>query len=56
VTPKKIINALSKFDILAGVDLSGFKIGLKGCLMVAVTEKISYGQIDELVYRLSKVK
>jgi len=56
VSPKKIIAGLSKFNILAGVDLSGFKMGLKGCLMIAVTEKITYNQIDELVFRLSKVK
>ena len=56
VSPKKIINGLGKYNILPGVDLSGLKIGLKGCLMVAVTEKISYEQIDELVFRLSKVK
>jgi glycine dehydrogenase subunit 1 len=56
VSPKKIIAGLSKHNILAGVDLSGFKIGLKGCLMIAVTEKITYNQIDELVFRLSKVK
>lgn len=56
VSPKKIISSLGKYDILPGVDLSGLKIGLKGCLMVAVTEKISYEQIDELVFRLSKVK
>jgi len=56
VTPKKVINGLGKYNILPGVDLSGLKIGLKGCLMVAVTEKISYEQIDELVFRLSKVK
>jgi glycine dehydrogenase subunit 1 len=55
-TPKKIINALSKYGFLAGVDMNNFKIGLKGCMMVAVTEKISYEQIDELVFRLSKVK
>ena len=56
VSPKKIISGLGKYNILPGVDLSGLKIGLKGCLMVAVTEKISYEQIDELVFRLSKVK
>ena len=56
VTPKKIINNLGRQGILAGVDLSGLKMGLKGCLMVAVTEKASYEQIDELVFRLSKVK
>jgi glycine dehydrogenase subunit 1 len=56
VTPKKIINSLAKYGILAGVDLGAFKVGLKGCMMIAVTEKISYEQIDELVFRLSKVK
>jgi len=56
VSPKKIIAGLSKHNILAGIDLSGFKMGLKGCLMIAVTEKITYNQIDELVFRLSKVK
>jgi len=56
VSPKKIIAGLSKHNILAGIDLSGFKMGLKGCLMIAVTEKITYDQIDELVFRLSKVK
>jgi len=56
VTPHKIIDTLNRYNILAGVDLGGFKLGLKGCLMVAVTEKISYEQIDELVFRLSKVK
>lgn len=56
ISPKKIINKLGKFDILPGVDLGEFRIGLKGCLMVAVTEKITYEQIEELVYRLSKVK
>ena len=56
VSPKKIINNLSKYNILAGVDLNGFKIGLKGCLMIAVTEKISSEQIDDLVFHLSRVK
>ncbi|MCP4580100.1 MAG: aminomethyl-transferring glycine dehydrogenase subunit GcvPA [candidate division Zixibacteria bacterium] len=56
VSPKKIINGLAKYNILPGVDLSGFKIGLKGCLMIAVTEKVTKKQIDELVFRLSKVK
>jgi len=56
VSPKKIISNLAKFDILAGVDLGQFKIGLKGCLMIAVTEKISESQIDELAYRLSRIK
>ena len=56
VTPKKIISSLDKNGILAGIDLSGYKLGLKGCMMMAVTEKHSYQQIDELIFRLSKVK
>jgi glycine dehydrogenase subunit 1 len=56
VSPKKIISVLGKNDILAGIDLGQFKIGLKGCLMIAVTEKVTYEQIDELAYRISKVK
>jgi glycine dehydrogenase subunit 1 len=56
VSPKRIVSYLGKYDILAGIDLGIFRIGLKGCLMVAVTEKISYEQIDELAYWLTKVK
>jgi glycine dehydrogenase subunit 1 len=56
ISPKKIINKLGKFNILPGVDLGEFRIGLKGCLMIAVTEKITYEQIEALVYRLSRVK
>jgi len=56
ISPKKIIHKLGKFSILPGVDLGEFRIGLKGCLMIAVTEKITYEQIEELVYRLSRVK
>jgi len=56
VSPKKIINKLSKNNILAGVDLNSFKIGLKGCLMIAVTEKITSEQIDDLVFHLARVR
>lgn len=56
IPPKKIIKNLAKYDILAGVDLNNYKIGLKGCLMIAATEKTTFKQIDELVFRLSKVK
>jgi len=56
VSPKKIISQLGKYDILAGVDLGLFKLGLKGCLMLAFTEKSSREQIDELIYWLGKVK
>ncbi|MCD6162268.1 MAG: aminomethyl-transferring glycine dehydrogenase subunit GcvPA [candidate division Zixibacteria bacterium] len=56
IQPKKIIKNLGKYNILAGLDLNSYKIGLKGCLMIAATEKITFKQIDELVFRLSKVK
>jgi len=56
VSPKKIINKLSKNNILAGVDLNSFKIGLKGCLMIAVTEKVTSEQIDDLVFHLARVR
>jgi glycine dehydrogenase subunit 1 len=56
VTPKRIISHLGKYDILGGIDIGAFKFGLKGCLMIAVTEKVSYEQIDELAYWLTKVK
>ncbi len=55
IPPGRIINKLSKKGILAGIDLGKFKLGLKGCLMIAVTEKSSKRQIDDLVYELSKV-
>ncbi len=56
VPPKRIIEQLMKRNILAGIDLGGFKIGLKGCLLVAVTEKITFEQIDELAFWLGRVK
>ncbi len=56
VPPKRIIEQLMKRNILAGIDLGGFKIGLKGCLLVAVTEKVTYEQIDEFAFWLGRVK
>jgi glycine dehydrogenase subunit 1 len=56
VSPKKIIARLARHKMLAGVDLNQFKIGMKGCMMIAVTEKISCKQIDDFVYYLSTVK
>jgi len=49
VAPKKVIKAGLKQNLLAGVDLSQFKMGLDGCLLVAVTEKRSKAEIDGLV-------
>jgi len=53
--PVRIINKLARKNILAGIDMGRFRLGLKGCLMIAVTEKRSKSQIDNLVYELSKV-
>ena len=52
--PGRIISKLAKKGILAGIDMGQFRLGLKGCLMIAVTEKRSKHQIDNLVYELSK--
>jgi len=54
VAPSRLISKLSKKGIIPGIDMAKFKLGLKGCLMVAVTEKRSKKQIDDLVYELSK--
>lgn len=54
VPPRRLIARLAKKDIAAGLDMGRFKLGLKGCLMVAVTEKRSRRQIDDLAYELSK--
>lgn len=54
VLPHRLIGRLAKKGIVPGLDMGRFKSGLKGCLMVAVTEKRSRRQIDNLVYELSK--
>ncbi len=54
VSPHRLIGRLAKKGIVPGLDMGRFKSGLKGCLMVAVTEKRSRRQIDNLVYELSK--
>ncbi|MEE9553248.1 MAG: aminomethyl-transferring glycine dehydrogenase subunit GcvPA [candidate division Zixibacteria bacterium] len=54
IPPARINNKLLKKGILAGIDMGKFKLGMKGCLMVAVTEKRSKRQIDDLVFELSK--
>lgn len=53
VAPGRVLSRLSKKGILAGIDLGKFKIGLKGCVMIAVTEKRSREQIDEMIFGLS---
>ncbi len=54
VPPRRLIGKLAKKGIAPGLDMGRFKLGLKGCLMVAVTEKNSKRQIDDLVYELSR--
>jgi glycine dehydrogenase subunit 1 len=53
VPPGRLISKLAKKGIIAGIDMGKFKLGLKGCLMIAVTEKRSKKQIDDLVFQLS---
>ena len=55
VAPQRIIKKLSQMGIVPGIDLARFKFGLKGCMMIAVTEKRSKKQIDSLAYELSKI-
>ncbi len=52
VAPQRLITKLLKSGINPGIDMSKFK--LKGCLMIAVTEKRTKEQIDNLVFELSK--
>ncbi len=54
VSPNRIIGKMSAKGIVPGVDLGKYVSGLKGCMMIAVTEKRSKKQIDDLVYELSK--
>jgi len=48
-----LITKLSKKGIVPGVDLGGFGIGMRGALMVAVTEKRSREEIDRLALELA---
>jgi len=54
IPPHRLIGRLAKKGIIPGLDMGRFKSGLKGCLMVAVTEKRSKHQIDDLIYELSR--
>ena len=54
VSPHKIITRLTARGIVPGIEIGKYIPGLKGCLMIAVTEKRSQKQIDDLVYELSK--
>ncbi len=54
VSPHRIITRLAGKGIMPGVDIGKYAAGLKGCLMIAVTEKRTRKQIDDLVFELSK--
>jgi len=54
IPPGRLMEKLQKKGIIAGIDLGKYKMGYKGCLMVAVTEKRTKEQIDNLAYELSK--
>ena len=49
VAPKKVVKAGLKQNLLAGVDLNQFKMGLENGLLLAVTEKKSKNEIGRLV-------
>ncbi len=51
--PKKIIDALNKKNVFAGIDLSLFDYGLKNEMLVAVTEKRTKDEMDMFVELLS---
>lgn len=54
VSPHRIITKLASRGIVPGIDVGKYTADLKGCLMIAVTEKRSKDQIDDLVFELSK--
>jgi len=54
IAPSRLIAKLARKGIVPGIDMAKFKLGLKGSLMIAVTEKRTRRQIDNLVYELSK--
>lgn len=54
IPPHRLIAKMMKKRIAPGIDLGRFRMGLKGCLMIAVTEKRTRRQIDDLVFELTK--
>lgn len=50
----RLINKLSKKGVVPGIDLSKYKLGLRGCLMVAVTETRTKEQIDQLALEFAQ--
>ncbi len=55
VPPKKIIDAMEKEKIFAGVDLGRFDYGIEDGLLIAVTEKRTKAEMDRYVEVFSKV-
>lgn len=55
ISPEKIINALQKEKIFAGIHLSRFDYGIKDGLLIAVTEKRTRAEIDHYCEVLEKV-
>jgi glycine dehydrogenase subunit 1 len=49
-----LISKLSKKGIVPGIDLGKFSLGMRGNLMIAVTEKRTKEQIDNLASELAK--
>jgi glycine dehydrogenase subunit 1 len=54
VSPHRLITRLAARGVVPGVDMGKYAADLKGCLMIAVTEKRSKAEIDDLVFELSK--
>ncbi len=52
--PGRIIEELATEGIIAGVDMGRYPVGLDDCLLVAVTEKRTRDQIDQLVAGLER--
>jgi glycine dehydrogenase subunit 1 len=52
---KTVLALCRKRNILAGVPLAPFDLGLSDCFLVAVTEKRTKAQIDDLVAALGSV-
>jgi len=55
ISPEKIISALQKEKIFAGIHLSRFDYGIKDGLLIAVTEKRTRAEIDHYCEVLEKV-
>jgi glycine dehydrogenase subunit 1 len=55
VPPEKIINAMQKEKIFAGIDLGRFDYGIKNGLLIAVTEKRTKAEMDQYCEVLEKM-